>query len=104
MPADRLAEHAQARHRRTLHRARDALTELAAAGAPVTVAELAAHAGISRSWLYTQPDLLEQVRQLQQRSPDTSPVQALTRASDQSLRRRLALAHERITQLRNENQ
>ncbi|MGF6885026.1 hypothetical protein ABIA39_003399 [Nocardia sp. GAS34] len=91
MPADRLAEHAQARHRRTLQRARDALTELAAAGTPVTVAGLAAHAGISRSWLYTQPDLLEQVRQLQQRSPDTSPAQASTRASDQSLRQRLAL-------------
>lgn len=108
MPADHprhLAEHARQRHQQTLQRAQQTLTELADAGEPVTVARLANRAGVSRSWIYTQPALRDQIRQHQQhrasagRARDTG-----TRATDDSLRQRLALAHERINQLRTENQ
>lgn len=104
--AGRLAEHARARHEQTLRRAQAALTAMARDGDPVTVARLASEASVSRAWIYTQPGLRDQVKQMQHgRRPGTSPPrQAGRRASGESLRRRLELAHQKITQLRAENQ
>jgi hypothetical protein len=109
MPADRthrLAESARARHEQTLQRAHDALATMIRDGDALTVARLASRAGVSRSWIYTQPDLRDRIEQLQQNTrQDNSPGRlANNRASEESLRRRLALAHQRITQLRAENQ
>jgi hypothetical protein len=104
--ASRLAEHARARHEQTLQRAQDALAALARNGEPVTIARLASEAGVSRTWIYTQHGLRDQVKRTQRgQLPGTPPVQqAGSRASDESLRRRLELAHQKITQLRAENQ
>jgi hypothetical protein len=104
--ARRLAEHARARHEETLQRAQATLADLARNGAPVTVACLAAEAGVSRAWIYTQPGLRDQVGQTQRGHPPGTPParQAANRASDESLRRRLELAHQKIVQLRAENQ
>lgn len=107
MPADqrhRLAEHARHRHQQTLDRAQRVLTELADTGQRVTATRLAGLAGVSRSWIYTQPELLDQLRQLDQHRTATAHARQLgTHASDNSLRRRLAVAHERITTLQTEN-
>lgn len=100
-----LIEHARQRRQETLERARRALAELIETGQPVTVAELASRAGVSRSWIYTQPELRDQIQQRQRAHSDLHTArQLVTRASDESLHRRLTLAHERITQLRTENQ
>jgi len=108
MPADHahhLAEHARQRHERTLQRASETLTSLVEAGEPVSIAALASRASVSRSWIYTQPELLERIEQLQQVSSLIGRgANNAHQASDESLRRRLALAHQRITQLRNDNQ
>lgn len=108
MPAEHarhLAEHARQRHHQTLQRAQQALTELADAGEQVTIALLANRARVSRSWIYTQPALRDRIRQLQQHRTNAGLVRdTLTRATDDSLRHRLALAHERINQLRTKNQ
>lgn len=108
MPPDntrRLAEHARQRHHQTLQRAQQALTELTDTEEPVTVALLADRAGVSRSWIYTQPALRDRIRHLQQHRANAGFVRdTVTRATDDSLRQRLALAHERINQLRTENQ
>ncbi|MBM9469637.1 DUF6262 family protein [Nakamurella leprariae] len=56
--ADRLAAAAADRSARTLQRVHTALAELARAGQPITVVALARHAQVSRSWLYTPPELL----------------------------------------------
>ena len=108
MPADgahHLAQHARQRHERTLQRASETLTALADSGGPVSIAALAARAGVSRSWIYTQPELRDRIEQLQQRSSRISRrADGAHRASDESLRRRLAVAHERNTQLCKENQ
>jgi spore germination protein YaaH len=91
-----LAAATQQRTEQARTRAEQALTQLIAARQPLTVAGLARVAGVSRSWLYTQPDLLEQ---LQQRSADkTTHSTTITRASDSSLQRRLELAYQRIAQ------
>jgi len=104
----RLARAAQARHEQTLQRARNALQSIADGDSLVTVSELARRAGVSRSWLYTQPELRKRIEQLRQHNRDqTDPVATIsnadTRASTDSLRRRLELAHGHIAQLRTEN-
>ena len=56
MRPDPLSEAASRRHELTRSRAIQALRELDRAGTPVTFAGIAQAAGVSRSWLYTQPD------------------------------------------------
>jgi hypothetical protein len=89
MPADHprhLADHARQRHHETLQRAQQTLTELADAGEQVTVALLADRAGVSRSWIYTQPQLRDRLRQLQQQQANAGFVRdTVTRATDDSL-------------------
>jgi hypothetical protein len=105
-PTDRLAQLARARHQQTLRRALEALTTMASDGDAVTVSRLASKAAVSRSWIYTQPELLDQIEQLRHNRPKngSSGRPAVSRASEESLRRRLDLAHQRIAQLRAENQ
>jgi hypothetical protein len=108
MPADRaarLAEHARTRHDQTLQRAQAALAAMTGTSTPVTIARLAAEAGVSRAWIYTQPALRGQIEQAQHGQAAKPPARPpASRASDESLRRRLELAHQKITQLRAENQ
>ena len=97
-----LAEAARRRSELTVARARQALAEMQAAGQPVTIAKVAAGAGISRSWLYTHAELRQQISTLRSEAP-TLTTQTCTPATDSSLRQRLALAHQRIRELTDEN-
>jgi hypothetical protein len=99
-----LALAATRRHELTRARAIQALRELDRAGAPVTFASVAAAAGISRSWLYTQPDIREQVRRLRgNRGREPGAIPASQRATDASLRSRLSAATQRNQALADEN-
>ena len=96
---------AQHRHEYTRAKAVQALRALEAAGTPVTFDAIASAAGVSRSWLYTQPDLragIERLRAASQRASGT-PLPIRQRASDASLLRRLEAANERSRQLAEEN-
>jgi hypothetical protein len=106
MPPDTpLAAAAARRHELTRARAIQALRELDRAGTPVTFAAVAATAGISRSWLYTQPDIRTQLEQLRKATQDAPgpAIPASQRASDPSLRSRLATALQRNRALAGEN-
>lgn len=107
MPADqveRLTANARRRSEQTQQKAADALAAMATRGGTITVAGLAKEAGISRSWIYTQPELRDRIEQLNQAAAPRPPRStAASRASLASLKRRLDLAHQRITQLRHEN-
>ncbi len=104
MRPDALAAAAARRHELTRAKAIQALRELDRAGAPVTFASVASAAGISRSWLYTQPDLRGQIQELRNAAAPSGPaLPARQRASDPSLRARLAVALERNHQLAGEN-
>src|SRR6476659_9773396 len=95
---------AQRRRADTLERARKALHELGETGQQRTVTQIAAHAGVSRSWLYAQPELRDQLRQLTPTpQPTESAAPQVERSSETSLRQRLTLAHERIRELDNDN-
>ena len=105
MRPDPLSEAAIRRHELTRAKAVQALRELDRAGTPVTFAGVAQAAGISRSWLYTQPDISDQVRRLRAargRDP-ASAVPTGQRATDASLRARLTAALDRNTQLADDN-
>jgi hypothetical protein len=95
---------AQRRRANTLERARQALQQLDETGQRCTVTQIAAHAGVSRSWLYAQTELRGQLHQLTA-IPETaqSAPARIERASDTSLRQRLTLAHEHIRELDDEN-
>ena len=101
-----LAAAAAQRHELTRAKAIQALRELDRAGTPATFAAVAAAAGISRSWLYTQPDIAGQIRRLRdatrQRHP-ASAVPASQQATDASLRSRLTTALQRNKTLADEN-
>lgn len=95
---------AQRRRDNTLERAQRTLRELSETGQRYTVTDLAAHAGVSRAWLYAQAELRDQIRQFTDQRPTSPPVIDQTqRSSDASMRQRLKLAHTRITELDNDN-
>jgi Family of unknown function (DUF6262) len=103
---DPLAEAAARRHELTRAKAIRALRELDRAGTPVTFAGVAQAAGVSRSWLYTQPDISGQIRRLRQQAnaaDSTGAIPAAQRATDASLRARLATALDRNRQLAGDN-
>jgi uncharacterized protein YlxW (UPF0749 family) len=97
-PADNSHHLAAATTRRSAEarrRAENALLALRSSGQSVSVSKLAKDAGVARSWLYTQPDLIAGLRQLarQTQAPRSAP------ASDRSLHVRLAAAQARNQRL-----
>ena len=102
---ERLREAAQARHEATLHRAKNALRSMTRRGEPVTFRRAAETAGVSRSWLYRQQELREEINRLRHRSqgrPGLLP--SAERASVDSLRQQMRTYRDEITQLQTENQ
>lgn len=103
-PGAALAESARRRHQAALDRARRVVRAAEASGEPVTYANIAAAAGVSRSWLYTQPEIraaIERLRVDNGRSA-AGPVPTRQRASAASLVRRLEAAHRRNRELSRE--
>ncbi|WP_433206481.1 DUF6262 family protein [Nocardia sp. CA-107356] len=96
---------ARQRHEQTRIKAIAALHDLDQTGSPITFGSVADHAGVSRSWLYTQTDLKDEIRRLRalQQPKAVEPQHNHDRASHSSLRRRLSLAHQRIHELDDEN-
>jgi hypothetical protein len=104
--ADPLSEAAARRHELTRSRTVQALRELDRSGTPVTFAGVAKAAGVSRSWLYTQPDISSQIRRLRQSTSSADCAGAIPagqRTTDASLRARLTTALDRNKQLADEN-
>lgn len=90
----------------THKRAVSTLRRLDKAGLPITFDAVARQAGVSRSWLYNQPDLRTEIERLRARPNSPSPHTAVPdrqRASNASLLQRLGAATERIKHLEAEN-
>src|SRR5258705_11699725 len=88
-----LSTAAKQRHELTRAKAIAALHDLDRARAKITFESVADHAGVSRSWLYTQTDLKDEIRRL--RAPNQpqhpTPTPARQRPTADSLRQRLDL-------------
>jgi Family of unknown function (DUF6262) len=82
---------ARRKRERAQARAREALRELDQRGVTITFQAVARHAGVSRQWLYQQPELRTEIERLRdRRAADTEPrVPDAHRASAASLRQRL---------------
>lgn len=95
----------QANRREQKHAAiRQAMRRLDTRGAAINFAIVAAEAGVDRSWLYSQADLAQEIRLLREQTiGPLIPRPQQERASDTSLRARLAAAHQTISDARNEN-
>lgn len=109
MLADNTAHLTAAAHRRseaTMRRARAAITAAEQAGVATTLTELARTAGVSRAWLYTQPELLGRIRPLTTARPGrpSATAPASQRSTDASLRTRLELALRQNRKLAQENE
>lgn len=93
--ATALVAAAKQRHELTRAKAIQAIRELDRAGTAVTFTAVASQARVSRSWLYSQPDICRQIRQLRETTgrSTTAPIPASQRASDTSLLRRPETAH-----------
>jgi hypothetical protein len=105
MPADNthhLLAASRRRSEQTRRRAAAALRHLDATGAPITFPNVARHAGVSRSWLYTQDDLRAEIQRLRRPTTPTA-VPDRQRATDTSLLRRLDAATARLRHLETEN-
>jgi len=103
-PVGPLAQAAARRHELTRSKAIQALRELDRSGQPVTFAAVAQAAGISRSWLYAQADISDQIRRLRESTDSVgSAIPAAQRATGASLRARLTAALDRNKQLADEN-
>ncbi len=101
----RLVTAAKQRHELTRAKAIRAIRELDRAGTAVTFETVARTANVSRSWLYTQPDIRTEIQRLRDathRAP-SPPVPTGQRASDASLLRRLQTANERNRALTEDN-
>jgi hypothetical protein len=97
-----LREAAQRRSRDARERAEKTITAAQRSRDPVTVAGLARAAGVSRAWLYTQPDLVQAIQTM--KNGAASPVRTGRQpASSDSLHQRLDAAQHRIKQLRADN-
>src|SRR5260370_29027585 len=88
---------ARTRHELTRAKAVKALHDLQRQGVPVTFGVVAATAGVSRSWLYRQAGLRQQIDQLRQTGPASAShaAEGATQSSGASLRARLNQALER---------
>ena len=101
---ERLREAAHARHESTLRRAKTALQLLARRGEAVTFRRVAETAGVSRSWLYNQQDLREEINRLREASQNRPGVlPTAERATTDSLRQQACTYRDEINRLRTEN-
>lgn len=97
-----LAAAAQRRRDSAVRRAKAALHQLEASEEPVSFQSVARRAGVSRQWLYGQPDLRAQIEQLRERTTPAAGPPA-TAATDPSLRQRVQTLREEVQRLREEN-
>lgn len=107
MPADNTI-HLIAAARRRSHdahqRAAAALRRLDQTGTPISVAAIAAEAGVSRSWLYRQADLRAEIERLRPDHTHNQPLlPAALRASEASLHAQRQALQTEIDRLTEEN-
>jgi hypothetical protein len=102
--AEALRRAAAARHDGATARAEAALEALQCQARPVNFGQVARAAGVSRSWLYHQPELRQKIERLRGEPPQKRlGGQGTQRASADSLREQLHLYRDELARLRAEN-
>ena len=104
MPRDTsaLRRSAQERSEETRARVAQAIRVMDRRGDEINFVTVAERAGVSRQWLYTQADFRKEIESLRAQTGDLSAVPSSQRASEQSIRARLAVALDDNRRLREE--
>ena len=97
-----LIQAAADRHQAMLIRTSGAIENLNDTGRAVNFCAVAIAAGVSRAWLYRQPDIRDLISRLRS-TPRSANTQAAQRATAESLRALLDTARAENTRLRAEN-
>jgi hypothetical protein len=102
---EQLITAARRRHEFTRSKTIRALRELDDTGTMITFETVARKAQVSRSWLYTQPDIRAEIERLRASGRRTAlvPLPARQRSSDPSLQSRLEAINSRNRDLLDEN-
>lgn len=105
MPRERTPLQVAAQRKRdsALARARAALAEMHQAGSEVTFQGVADRAGVSRQWLYKNPELRAEIDKLRAHHRGPHPIPAAQRTTDASLRQRNAMLLDENRRVRAEN-
>lgn len=98
-----LADAATRKRAAALDRAAAALRDLDAAAAPISFQSVARHAGVSRQWLYGQPELRADIERLRDQPHRSARVPSGQRASEHSLRQRVDTLRDENHRLREAN-
>lgn len=101
--SEALRRAARARHDATAARAEAALDALQRQARPVNVGQVAKAAGVSRCWLYHQPELRQKIERLRGARPQKRTSQGAQRAGADSLRQQLHVYRDELARLRAEN-
>lgn len=97
---------ARRRHDDAHQRANEAIRVAAARGEAVSATAMALRAGVSRAFLYANPEFIEAIRELGNggHTPQRHAVPGRENATEASLQRRLEALAQRNRELRSENQ
>lgn len=99
-----LLQAAAARHHNAMVNATNAIRELDRAGQPITFQAVAEAAGVSRSWLYRNPQMRAEIEQLRASTTSAPPSPpSRERATRDSLRHQLHALQLDLAELRREN-
>lgn len=93
------------RHDVSIERTRAVIQELDRTGQAVTVSAVARAAAVSRSWIYSEPELRDTIARLRATSTAVlrSALPAVQRATSESLQQRLNASRGEVGRLRAEN-
>jgi len=98
-----IKESAQKKRLATIARAEEGIKKLLREGRHVSFASVAETAGVSTSWLYQQPELVERINHLRGHKPQQQ-LPSNQRASDASKDAMIAALKQQVKELRVENQ
>lgn len=101
-PSTPLAAAAARKHESAVMRASVAVRELDRVGAVINFQAVANAAGVSRQWLYQQPDLRREIEQLRDPGGKRPGIPAAQRATEASLRQRVGSLLDENQRLRGE--
>ena len=102
--ADALGAAARRKSQAANSRAKNAIRALDARGETISFQAVAQTAGVSRQWLYQQPDLRREIEQLRDASGTPGPaVRARERSTEASLRQRIRSLLDENRRLRGES-
>jgi hypothetical protein len=94
---------AKRRSAKSVERVRDTLRDLHRSGRPVTIAGVARQANVSRTFLHSQPELLQAIRSLRAQNDGPHPIPVRERASEKSLLTRIEGLTAANKKLRDDN-